>query len=183
MLAFCRGNEDAFIQLYRGYRDRVVNHARRLLGDHAKAEEASQEVFLKLYLTRTTYEPRSRFSTFLLRIATNHCLNICARLENKLIASDFPVEEQLADNRLGPDSAIEHKKLRAALAHALARLPDKQRAALVLCHYEGLNYHDASEALGVSESSLKSLVHRARQGMIAQLGPYIAATPEVEYAM
>jgi RNA polymerase sigma-70 factor (ECF subfamily) len=183
MLAFCRGNEDAFVQLYKRYRDRIINHARRLLNDQAQAEEASQEVFLRLYQTRGNYQPLSRFSTFVFRIATNYCLNICARSEHKLQA-DTPLDGRtVADCSPDQEKLVAQEQLRNTLSNALATLPDKQRAALVLCHYEGLSYLEAAEALEVSESALKSLVHRARQAMIATLGPVVADTPEVTYAL
>src|SRR5687768_13647033 len=85
MLAFARGEEDAFVELYERHRDRIVRFTLRMLGDPAQAEEAAQDVFLKLYRTRGSYEPTSRFSTFLYRIATNHCLNLQARVERKLV--------------------------------------------------------------------------------------------------
>jgi RNA polymerase sigma-70 factor (ECF subfamily) len=183
MLAFCRGDENAFVQLYRRYRDRITNHARRLLNDHAQAEEASQEVFLRLYQTRDSYQPLSRFSTFIFRIATNYCLNVCARSEHKLLADSESAGHPVAECRPGQEEAVAQEQLRETLAHALAALPDKQRAALVLCHYEGLSYLEAAEALEVSESALKSLVHRARRTMIATLGSVIDDIPEVSYAV
>ena len=74
MLAFQRGNEEAFVQLYRSYRDRVINFSRRIIGNVAQGEEAAQEVFLKIYRFRGRYVPKARFSTFVFRLATNHCL-------------------------------------------------------------------------------------------------------------
>ena len=69
MLEFTKGREDAFVELYQRHRDRIVSFTGRMLGDRAQAEEAAQDVFLKLYRARESYEPRSRFSTFLYRIA------------------------------------------------------------------------------------------------------------------
>lgn len=181
MLAFCRGDEEAFISLYRRYRDRIANHARRLLGDQARGEEASQEVFIKLYQARTRYEPRSRFSTFVFRIATNHCLNLCARLDHKLLACEPPDDQQVVNGDVPQDERIAQEQLRKELSRALATLPNKQRAALVLCHYEGLSYQEAAETLEVSESALKSLVFRARQAMIKQMEQYVI--PEGKYAV
>ena len=85
MLAFSRGREEAIVELYRRYRDRIVAFCRRIVGSDAQAEEAAQEVFLKLYRARDGYEARSRFTTFLYRIAANHCLNMQARVEHKFV--------------------------------------------------------------------------------------------------
>jgi RNA polymerase sigma-70 factor, ECF subfamily len=183
MVAFCRGDEEAFVELYRRYRDRIINHSRRLLNDAGRAEEASQEVFLRLYQTRRSYQPLSRFSTFIFRIATNYCLNICARSENKLVVDSQPSSYPVADPSQGQEETVAQRQLRKTLTDGLATLPAKQRAALVLCHYEGLSYLEAAETLEVSESALKSLIHRARQSMIAYLGNMMAEKPEAEYAL
>jgi RNA polymerase sigma-70 factor, ECF subfamily len=173
MLAFAGGREDAFVELYQRHRDRIVGFARRMLGDSAQAEEAAQDVFLKLYGARANYEPRSRFSTFLYRIATNHCLNLRDRVERKLVDRDRAIEGQLPSEESDQHGDLAHKQLRAALGLALDRLPARQRSALLLVHYEGLSYRETAEALEVSESAVKSLIHRAREAMIETLGPQL----------
>ena len=182
MLAFAKGQEDAFVELYQRHRDRVVRFTRRMLGDQARAEEAAQDVFLKLYRARAGYEPRSRFSTFLYRIATNHCLNLHARLERKLVDRGAHVDQHAARS-LDQHGALANKELRELLAAALAKLPERQRAALLLVHYEGLSYREAAEAIDVTEPAVKSLIHRARSAMIAELEPLLAGRPEVEHAL
>lgn len=173
MLAFCKGDEDAFVELYRRYRDRMVAFCRRIVGDDAQAEEAAQEVFLKLYRARSGYAPRSRFSTFVYRIAANHCLNMQARVEHKLLQRGVEIDARVASPEAQQHAQLEHGELRAVLEKALATLPDRQRAALVLVHYEGLSYEEAAEAIEVTESALKSLIHRARSAMMEQLGPWL----------
>ena len=174
MLAFSKGQEEAFVELYNRHRDRIVSYTRRMLGNQAQAEEAAQDVFLKLYRARETYAPRSRFSTFLYRIATNHCLNLNARVERKLVRPDVeaanrPAPERAAGTR--QDAELERKRLRETLNTALASLPERQRAALLLVHYEGMSYRAAAGAIEVSESAIKSLIHRARSAMMRELEP------------
>ena len=181
MLAFSRGQEHAFVELYRKYRDPIVRFSVRMLGDRAEAEEAAQDVFLKLHRARGSYHPRSRFSTFLYRIAANHCLNLRARLDHRLVDRDGQSERH-AHGGARQDSELANKQLRAALEGALSALPDRQRAALLLVHYEGLSYRDAAEAIEVSEPAIKSLIHRARATVIAQLGDALLET-EVEHAV
>lgn len=185
MQAFVAGDEGAFVQLYEAYRDRIVNYTRRMLGDTARAEEAAQDVFLKLYRSRDHYEPRSRFSTYLYRIATNHCINLNMRMAHRMEASDAEPERHAGGPAVGaavgagraPDAleAIARGELRRALGDALAQLPHKQRAALLLVHYEGQSYREAADVVDVSESALKSLVHRARGRMVLLLQPQMAA--------
>jgi RNA polymerase sigma-70 factor (ECF subfamily) len=183
MLAFAQGREDAFVQLYTRHRDRIVAFARRMLGDQAQAEEAAQDVFLKLYRARAAYEPKSRFSTFLYRIATNHCLNLNARVERKLVRRDRAVDDEAAPRGADQHDALEQGRLREALAAALEKLPDRQRAALLLVHYEGLSYREAAESIDVSEAAIKSLIHRARTALIADLAPLGAHDAEVPHAL
>lgn len=172
MEAFSEGDEEAFVKLYERYRDRMVRFARRLVGEQALAEEAAQDVFLKLYQSRDRYVTKSRFSTFLYRIATNHCLNIRARHEHKLTDRSVVAEDQARTEADQPET-VQRGELRAALGAALAELPDNQRAALVLCHYEGMSYKEAAAITGTSVSAIKSLIHRARDRMMQELAPYL----------
>jgi len=179
MLTFCRGKEDAFVELYRRYRDRIVAFCRRIVLTDAQAEEAAQDVFIKLYRAREGYTQRSRFSTFIYRIAANHCLNLQGRVEHKLIQRGVDIDARPAplgaQRTAAPEAALDQGELREHLSRALATLPDRQRAALVLVHYEGLSYEEAAEAIDVTESALKSLIHRARTTMMAQLTPFMQA--------
>jgi RNA polymerase sigma-70 factor (ECF subfamily) len=183
MLAFANGQEDAFVQLYQRHRDRIIGFARRMLGDQARAEEAAQDVFIKLYRARASYEPRSRFSTFLYRIAANHCLNLQSRLDRKLVDRGRAFEPSTAPSGADQHAALAQKRLRQLLSAALAQLPDRQRAALLLVHYEGLSYREAADAIEVTEAAVKSLIHRARATMIAELEPLLADGAEVEHAL
>ncbi len=182
MLDFARGNDEAFVTLYRSYRDRMVSYCMRLLGDRAQAEEAAQDVFLKLYGARASYQPQSRFSTYLYRIATHHCFNLRARVERKLVARGLPIEEHASGARDAAD-AVANDELRAALSEALSSLPANQRAALVLVHHEGLSYREAAGVIDVSESALKSLVHRARETLTGRLATWLPASAEVKHAL
>lgn len=177
MLTFCRGQEDAFVELYRRYRDRIVAFCKRIVGTDAQAEEAAQDVFIKLYRARDGYTQRSRFSTFIYRIAANHCLNLQARVEHKVMARGVDIDARSLPNAAqlapAPHAALEQGELREQLSRALATLPDRQRTALVLVHYEGLSYEEAAEAIDVTESALKSLIHRARAAMMAELKPFM----------
>jgi RNA polymerase sigma-70 factor (ECF subfamily) len=181
MLAFSRGQEHAFVELYRKYRDPIVRVCLRMLGTRAEAEEAAQDVFLKLHRARGSYHPRSRFSTFLYRIAANHCLNLRARLDRRLVDRDGESERH-ARGQADQHADLATKQLRATLDAALASLPDRQRAALLLVHYEGLSYRDAAEVIEVSEPAIKSLIHRARTTLIETLGAQLTET-EVEHAV
>ena len=182
MLAFVAGREDAFVELYRRHRDRIVTFTSRMLGDQARAEEAAQEVFLKLYRARATYQAKSRFSTFLYRIATNHCLNLRALADQRLVDTSAE-QDLLVSEDLDQHQGLAHKRLRLSLNRALGRLPERQRAALLLVHYEGLSYREAAESIDVSEPAVKSLIHRARAALMLELGSELEAVKEGEHAV
>ena len=182
MLAFKRGDEEAFVRLYRAWRDRVFRFAGRLLGDAAAAEEAAQEVFLKVYQARLRYEPRSRFSTFLYRIATNHCLKIRERHDHARTDRDGEMDLRVSAAP-GAETQAGQSQLRAALRKALASLPDRQGAAFLLCHYDGLSLREAADVLGVSQGAVKSLVHRARTALCETLTPWSDDAGEVSHAL
>lgn len=180
MQAFAAGQEDAFVQLYQRYRDRVLRFSWRMLRNNAQAEEATQDVFLKLYRARDSYTPRSRFTTYLFRIAANHCLNLSSRHDQKLVRRDGVVPDEASE---ATRDALAQRELQRQLASALSGLPERQRAALVLVHYEGLSYQEASRALDVTEGAIKSLVHRAREGMMRELSGLLDAGGEVRHAV
>lgn len=170
MLAFQKGDEEAFVKLYRRYRDKIANYTRRLLGGEiATSEEATQDVFVKLYQARNRYTPTSKFSTYLFRIATNHCLNIRARHERKLLDHYQDVEAQQGAESL--ERNVAQSRLRSMVRDAVSALPKKQAAALILCHYEGLRYDEAAHALNVTPKAIKSLLFRAKSSLVEKLRP------------
>jgi RNA polymerase sigma-70 factor, ECF subfamily len=171
MLAFQRGDEEAFVTLYGSYRDRLINFARRILGDRALGEEAAQEVFLKIYAARQRYRPESRLSTYIFRVAKNHCLNLRARREWSAVDREIEAAASPAPGG-GQEQSLEGARLRAALSDALARLPESQAVAFVLCQYEGMSLAEAAAVLELSPSAVKSLVFRARQGLMELLRPF-----------
>jgi RNA polymerase sigma-70 factor (ECF subfamily) len=180
MLAFVAGGEEAFVQLYQRYRDRILRYTLRMLGDQARAEDATQDVFLKLYRARAGYQAKSRFSTYVYRIATNHCLNQRARSDQRLLDVTDDCE-RAAPSQV--EQMLTQKRLRAALSSALAKLPERQRAALLLVHYEGLSYREAADSIEVSEAGIKSLIHRARAALTSELQPHLAPILEAEHAL
>ncbi len=182
MLRFRDGDEEAFVQLYHAYRDRIVGFTTRMLGSASMGEEAAQDVFLKLYKAGPRYQPSAKLSTYLYRIATRHCLNLRDRHSFKKTRSGLETDRERS-SAVAPDDATRRRELRDALRTALSELPEKQRAALLLVHYEGQSYKEAASTLGVSESALKSLIHRARGQLATLLDPELSQPMEVPHAV
>lgn len=181
MLEFQRGDRGSFEALFKKYTGPVVNFAFRFLGNRTRAEEAAQEIFIKVYLAREEYRPRAKFSSWLYRIATNVCLNEIRRgeyrnpvlsLEAELGGGErsIPVRDERTPL---PENILEAKRLEGAFQNALARLPERQRAAFVLNRFNDASYRDIGQALGCSESSVRSLIHRATTTLKEDLKDFI----------
>jgi len=169
MVAFRGGDESAFRALFEKHGRAMVAFCRRFTRDPSRAEELAQDVFLKVYRSADGYEPTARFTTFLYRIATNHCLNELRRGEHQVRAEIDPLSEDgapldpdtLPGNAATPEEMVRGQALTRDVDAMLAALPESQRAALVLARFEGLPYEEIAQVLGTTVPSVKSLVHRA----------------------
>ena len=169
MVAFQGGDEAAFRALFEKHGRATMAFCQRFVKDSARAEELAQDVFLKLHQSADRYQPSARFTTFLYRIATNHCLNEVRRGEYQVRPEIDPNAEDGApldpDALAGPGATPEEIAHGNALSRdvqvMLARLPETQRAAFVLARFEGLAYEEIAQVLGTTVPSVKSLVHRA----------------------
>jgi RNA polymerase sigma-70 factor (ECF subfamily) len=190
MLAFQRGDPAAFRVLYERHARAMVAFCHRFVRDAARAEELAQDVFVKLHGAAHRYSPSARFRTFLYRVATNHCLNELRRGEYAarpaapgLDAGEAGPSELdgLPSREPSPQEQLEAEQAAGAVVRLLAALPEKQRAAFVLCRFEGMSYQEIAETLETSVSAVKSLVHRATVAAAAALAPLAGpGTPEVK---
>ncbi len=178
MLRVQAGDEAAYRELFAKYAPRILQYARRLVGSEARAEEVTQDVFVQVYRFRLRYRPDARFTTWLYTIATNLCLNELRRPERQLRVDlwDRPGDDPegegppLADpDAVDPETGAASRELARAIERAVADLPPKQRAALLLSRQDGLAYRDVGEALGISEGAVKALLFRATHTLKARL--------------
>jgi RNA polymerase sigma-70 factor (ECF subfamily) len=171
MLAFRDGDRRAFEALFARYTPRVLTFLTRLVRDRARAEELTQDVFVRIYNAADRYEAKARFSTWIFGIAHNLALNELARAHRRHEHSTAHLEELAsADPAPGADEKLAGEQLRRKLERALAKLPERQRAALLLRSEQGLGYEEIAQALDASVSSVKSLIHRARETLLEELG-------------
>jgi RNA polymerase sigma-70 factor, ECF subfamily len=182
MLDVKAGDESSFDELLQRYRTHVVNFLQRMVRDQATAEDLAQEVFLRVYNARNKYIPSAKFTTWLFRIASNLALNslrdgrhrqkeisLDASPEEDSYALDVPSREPRVDERL-----MERDRANS-IRMAIERLPEKQRAAVLMHKYQEMEYVDIAEALDCSESALKSLLFRAYETLRVDLAPMIGA--------
>jgi len=169
MLAFQAGDESAFRALFEKHGRAMMAFCNRFVRDPARAEELAQDVFLKVHRGAARYQPSARFSTFLYRIATNHCLNEVRRGEYQARPQIDPESpdgapldpDALPGDGATPEDSARGRALAAEVDRLLARLPEKQRAAFVLARLEGLSYEEVADVLETTVPAVKSLVHRA----------------------
>ncbi len=171
MLAFRAGDESAFNALFDRWSGPLLRYLERMLRDAAAAEELVQEVFLRVHGARERYRPEARFSTWLYSIATRLALNELRRPRRRAVHQSLDAEgaAPLAGDEGRTDEIVDARRRAAAVEQALAELPERQRAALWLAVVDGLSYAEVAGALEVSESAVKSLVHRARSGLAERL--------------
>lgn len=181
MLRCKSGDDRAFTTLFERYKRKIVNFARRYLHDPAKAEDAAQEVFLRLYRARASYEPQTPFRPYLYRIATNTCLNHVRKRdwlvkEDPADSSRESVTDRIEDTaHAKPEDAMAGKELQGIVEAALSKLPESQRTALLLLRFEELSYEEIATVMDATVPAVKSLLNRAKNELLRVLGPHIGA--------
>src|SRR5881227_3551996 len=175
MLRVKEGDAGSFGILLEKHRSSVVHFLYRMVQNHAVAEELAQEVFLRVYRSRSTYEPTAKFTTWLFRIATHLALNALRdhkyeRLDERLddTSSELPAR-QLSDARPSVEQWMVYQARLDEVRHAIAALPEKQRAAVLMHKYEEMEYSQIAKVLNCSESAVKSLLFRAYEALRARL--------------
>jgi len=185
MLDVKAGDGASFDLLLRKYRLPLVNFLGRMVRDRATAEDLAQEVFLRVYRARKQYAPSAKFTTWLFRIATNLALNSLRdhRHERMEVSIDAPASDEedappreLPAREMRIDQHMIERDRIEFIQRAVASLPEKQRAAVLLHKYEEMEYADIAKVLECSESALKSLLFRAYESLRLQLAPLMAQT-------
>ncbi len=187
MLEVREGKAAAFEELVLRYQDRLLTVLEHLVGNHHQAEDLVQEVFLRVFRARKTYQPGAKFCTWLFRIAHHVALN-ALRDQNrrrevsfdsgqKSEASDL-THTQLdqvvpASSGAIPTRQLDRAELREVVRAAIGRLNERQRMAVLLNKFEGMSYAEIGEVMGLSAAAVKSLLSRARLALREILAPYL----------
>ena len=152
------GSESAFRQIVDQHSRRIFNYVRRMTRNSTEAEDIAQETFIRFWVSRDRFDPhRVKLTTWLHRIAHNLCVDYFR--QRQLQERQVPVQ---SDSQDSPDTDYE-LSIRAAVVHkALMTLSERQRSAIVLCHYQNFSQHDAAHILGLSVDALESLLRRGR---------------------
>jgi RNA polymerase sigma-70 factor (ECF subfamily) len=166
------GDVQALAACYAAHGPRVWRLALGLLGSAADADDATQEVFLRVFEKAPTFEARARFSTWLHRLTVNHCKNRLASERARGARHEALGRADLACPAAGPLDAAAAGDERERLLGVLARLPEEQRAVLVLREVEGLSYREIADTLEIPPGTVMSRLARARERLVLELGSF-----------
>jgi len=182
MLRVKAGDDSAFAYLVQKYRRPMVSFMYRMAHNAAAAEDLAQEVFLRVYRSRESYEPSAKFSTWLYRIATNLAVNYMRdtrheRPEN-MVSVDEPNQEtgltmDVRDTSLTAEEEILRRERMAAIRQRVQALPERQRLAVLMHKYQQMDYRQIAQILKLSESATKSLLFRAYETLRVQLKEFL----------
>ena len=157
-----RGDLAAFEELYRAHAGKLFSVACRLLGNPTDAEDLLQEIFLSAHRKLDGFRGESALSTWLYRLATNHCLDFLRSRAARTNQLTDTLDDEVGHFDAGRQGLAEQTVTKMDLERALARLPEGCRAAFVLHDVQGLEHREVAEALGIAEGTSKSQVHKAR---------------------
>ncbi len=183
MLRVKTGDESAFVFLVQKYRRPIIGFLYRMCHNPSTAEELAQEVFLRVYRSRETYEASAKFTTWLYRIATNLAVNYARDTRHErpevTVRLDEPDAEtgttpDLADESLTVEERLVRRERLAAIRSKVNALPERQRMAVFMHKYQQMDYRQIAEVLKLSESATKSLLFRAYETLREQLKEFVS---------
>jgi len=182
MLRVKAGDQLAFNYLVQKYRRPLVSFMYRMARNAAVAEDLAQEVFLRVYRSRESYEASAKFTTWLYRIATNLAVNHARDTRHErpeiMVSLDEPDEAtgmtmDLADGEMTAEQAMVRRERLMGIRRKIEALPERQRLAVVMHKYQQMDYRQIAEVLELSESATKSLLFRAYETLREQLKEFI----------
>ncbi len=182
MLRVKAGDDAAFDFLMEKYRRPIVSFMHRMTRNRGVAEELAQEVFLRVYRSRETYQAHAKFSTWLYRIATNLAVNYARDTRHERPEQSVSLDEPDTETGLVVDVAdgtpnveqnlVERERIEA-IRRQVQALPERQRMAVVMHKYQGMDYRQIAEVLKLSESATKSLLFRAYESLRERLKDFV----------
>jgi RNA polymerase sigma-70 factor (ECF subfamily) len=158
------GDQSAFTRLVEAYQTPVYNLAYRMLGNSVEAENAAQETFIRMYTKLDTYDSNRKFSSWLLAIASHYCVDLLRRRRmNYLSLDDLPPMVELSmPKAVQPEQVVVREQDASAVQKLLEALPPNYRTPVVLRYWYDMSYREIADTMGVTESTIKTRLHRAR---------------------
>ena len=160
-----KGDPDAFTQMVITYQRPVYNLCYRMLGNPGDAEDAAQETFLRAYKSLRRYDHSRPFPTWLLSIAAHYCIDQIRKQRMAIVSVDDLPDLDIPDVSPGPESMASRREEQERVRVLLASLAPVDRAAVVMYYWYDFSYEEIGQALSLTQSAVKSRLHRARQEM------------------
>jgi len=167
-----RGDKAAFGKIIEAYQRPVYNLAYRMLSNSGEAEEAAQEAFIRAYTRLDSYNPNHKFSTWLLSITSNYCIDLIRKRRAVLLSIDEPLPPHpslMSERASGPEPQIMQNEQEEMVQRLLAELAPEYREAVVLRYWHELSYDEIAEMMDTTVSAIKSRLFRARR-QLAEVG-------------
>jgi RNA polymerase sigma-70 factor (ECF subfamily) len=158
-----KGDDLAFSRLVEAYQKPVYNLCYRMLGNAGDAEDAAQETFIRAYKAIQRYDTSRKFSTWLLTIASNYCIDQHRRKKLPTFSYDALETPDLPAKNKGMEAILMQGEYEDEVAELLDHLNPKDRSAVVLRYWYEYSYDEIAESLGLTVSAVKSRLHRARK--------------------
>ncbi len=162
-----RGSGEAYEKLVSDYKARIFSVSMGMLGNREDAQDATQEVFIRIFRSIRSFKGDSALSTWIFRITKNVCIDTLRK--NKAVFED-EIPETLADTSLPtPEEALVLSQKRELVKKCINELPLNYKTVLLLREYEGMSYSEIAETLEISEGTVKSRISRAREYLLKLL--------------
>jgi len=176
------GDQEAFTEIVYSFQDAVYNLCYRMLGERTEAEDATQEAFIRAYNNLERYDTNRSFKTWLLSIASNHCIDRLRKRRLKYLSLDEPLPSHMTLAMTADEPTPETKAMqneRSAYIHDLLNeLSPDDRAGIVLKYWYDYSYAEIAEVLETTESAIKSRLFRARRALAEMITTQAEATDE-----
>lgn len=179
-----QGDKTAFGCLIEAYQGPVFNLAYRMLNNAGEAEEAAQEAFVRAYTRLDSYDPAHKFSTWMLSITSNYCIDVIRKRRAIMLSLDEPLPPHPAlqsDKTTSPEAQTVMNEQQQMVQTLLQELPDDYRQTVVLRYWHDLSYEEIADLMQTTVSAIKSRLFRARR-MLAQTGVELGLIQPAELA-
>jgi RNA polymerase sigma-70 factor (ECF subfamily) len=166
------GNKESFGKLMEAYQSPVFNLAYRMLSNADEAEQAAQEAFIRAWTRLDSYNPQHKFSTWLLSITSNYCIDLIRKRRKQLLSIDGPLPPHPAltsEQASGPEAQAVEGEQQEVVQSLLETLPEEYREAVVLRYWYDMSYDEIAEVMQTTVSAIKSRLFRARR-QLAETG-------------
>ena len=179
MARIARGDDDAFRLLVEKHQKAVIGTVAKMTNGSADSEDIAQQVFLRVWKSAKRYQPTAKFTTFLFTITRNLVFNETAKKSRRKESSIEEQEEEWhrsvasSDESSQPDQKLAQSEMKQVVDNAIARLPEKQRLAVILRRYEQMPYEEMATVLELSVPAVKSQLFRARNSLREMLADYL----------